>query len=357
MHVNKPLQFSLLCASLISSSIATGAALASQPALHSNHACSLPQAQYQQLIQAAQQHLTDTPQAIAKLHTEGTLPHQGIRDQSQQAEKDLPLMRNAALAYRASGDKRYLDQVNTYLTAWTSLYQPSFNPIDETGFSDLISAYQLTQHDLPLRTAQKTADFIRSMTQGYIKSIDQHVKPQRKTWINNWQSHRIKLVTQSAVALQDGELFAKARQYFYYQLDHNIRKDGSTIDFEERDALHYVTYDLQPLIEAAIAAKSNGENWFTDTGRNDISLKKAVNWLVPYAQGKEHHTEFANSKVPFDAARRKAGVAAEQIAPWLPATSSNLFWLASQLDKSYLPLAQKLKAQQDFTTLQCPPSG
>ena len=55
-------------------------------------------------------HLNDPPHALEKLHTEGTLPHEGIYDQSVEAEKDLDLLRDAALAWRATSDDRYLDR-------------------------------------------------------------------------------------------------------------------------------------------------------------------------------------------------------------------------------------------------------
>jgi hypothetical protein len=63
------------------------------------------------LVSNVQAHLNDRPHAQAKLHTEGTLPHEGIYDQSVEAEKDLDLLRDAALAWRATSDDRYLKLV------------------------------------------------------------------------------------------------------------------------------------------------------------------------------------------------------------------------------------------------------
>jgi len=45
--------------------------------------------------------LDQVPKPLAHVHTEGTLPHQGIRDESIEAERQLPLMRDAAYAWRA----------------------------------------------------------------------------------------------------------------------------------------------------------------------------------------------------------------------------------------------------------------
>ena len=105
-----------------------------------------------QVLAAAEKHLDDQPHALAHVHTEGTLPHQGIRDQSIEAERDWPLMRQAALAWRLSADARYLHQVDAYLAAWSNTYQPDFNPIDETNLDGLIDAYVLTSAALPAST-------------------------------------------------------------------------------------------------------------------------------------------------------------------------------------------------------------
>src|ERR1700758_4154791 len=69
------------------------------------------------LVANVQAHLNEQPHALAKLHTEGTLPHEGIYDQSVEAEQDLDLMRDAALAWRATGDERYLRLVDRFLFA------------------------------------------------------------------------------------------------------------------------------------------------------------------------------------------------------------------------------------------------
>ena len=44
------------------------------------------------LVKMVQSRLNDQPKARATLHTEGTLPHEGIYDQSVEAEKD-PVVR------------------------------------------------------------------------------------------------------------------------------------------------------------------------------------------------------------------------------------------------------------------------
>ena len=72
-----------------------------------------PNASARRILAAAERHLDDKPHALAHVHTEGTLPHQGIRDESIEAERDWPLARQAALAWRVSAGARYLRQVDS----------------------------------------------------------------------------------------------------------------------------------------------------------------------------------------------------------------------------------------------------
>jgi len=298
-----------------------------------------------QILAAAEKHLDDKPHALAHVHTEGTLPHQGIRDQSIEAERDWPLARQAALAWRLSADARYLHQVNDYLAAWSGTYQPDFNPIDETNLDGLIDAYVLTSAALPTSTRDATRALLRKLGEGYIERI--HVFPDKNkpgTATNNWQSHRVKLVTLAAAALGDVAMLKTAHELFERQIADNIKPDGEAIDFAERDALHYVVYDLQPLVAAALAAKPFGDDWLHYATPQGASLAKALDWLRPYAEGSKTHEEFVHTHVKFDREREQAGEKGYS-GPWDPKSAAALYWLAAQLDPAYQAVAQQLSPQ------------
>jgi hypothetical protein len=163
------------------------------------------------LVSNVQAHLNDPPRALAKLHTEGTLPHEGIYDQSVEAEKDLDLLRDAALAWRATSDDRYLKLVDRLLYAWVTTYQPSFNPIDETHFEGLILAYDMTASALPVKTRNASMAFLTKLASGYIAQIDAQPRPLKGTFKNNWQSHRIKLIAMAAFTLDNRKMINAAR--------------------------------------------------------------------------------------------------------------------------------------------------
>lgn len=281
------------------------------------------------------------PQALPVIHTEGTLPHTGIHDQSAAAVRDFSYMLDLALAWRDTRDFAALMRLASYFDAWTQVYRPSFDPIDETNLGNLIVAYRLTAADLPKATAQRTRAFIEQLARGYLQQMQAHRSDARGVWSNNWQSHRVKLVVLAASALNDEALFARARTAFVAQLSANVRPDGEVLDFTQRDALHYVVYDLEPLVLAAAVAQGRGEDWLRLPGREGQTLAAALDWLLPYAEGQRSHEEFRHSTVRFDAQRAQAGLPGFA-GRWDPAGAKTLYWSASLLDPGYVAVAKRL---------------
>ncbi|WDD95899.1 alginate lyase family protein [Burkholderia sp. FERM BP-3421] len=323
------------------------------PALQSNETTSAEPG-VQALIRGVDARLGDLPKALPRVHTEGTLPGEGIHDQSEEALKDLELMRNAALAWRVTNQSRYLALVDRFLSAWVKTYQPSFNPIDETRFESLILAYDMTASVLPVKTRNATAAFIAKLGNGYVQQVDAQKRPLAGTWRNNWQSHRIKLIALSAFTLGDRRMMNAAQRLFAEHLADNLKPDGTTFDFEERDALHYAVYDLQPLVTAALAARRFNRNWLRERAAGGASLATALNWLEPYARGEKTHEEFVNSPVPFDAKRREAGLPGYS-GQWDPKNATELFYLAARLDGRYLSVAQQLSPTTPAWLAMCLP--
>ncbi|MBB5189558.1 hypothetical protein HNQ50_000268 [Silvimonas terrae] len=330
----KPLVLSLLLISAPITALASGFAIFS-PLSINRMAQTGDTPVARQVLHAADLARHRNPQPLPRVHTEGTLPHQGIRDQSIAAEADWPAILNLALAWRISGDDVYLVALSGYLDAWFPLYHASLNPIDETNLDTVILAYDLTADRLPSATRANMDDFLRQLATGYI------AQARLKKDHGNWQSHRIKLATMAAFALNDTALINGAHKVFEKHLANNLQADGSVFDFHERDALHYVVYDLQPLLMATLAAQRHDQNWVQDVTPEGATLGKALDWLTPYAQGDETHIEYVHSTVKFDSQRRDAGEPGFS-GPWDPQSATQLFNLAALLDQRYAPLAARL---------------
>ncbi len=278
------------------------------------------------------------PHALPRVHTEGTLPHQGIYDESKEAVRDWAGMRDLGLGFALSREDIYLRAAERYFAAWLDVYRVSLNPIDETGLDNVMLAYDLVGARLPQDLRRKMTRLTRELATGYLL-----VQPDagRSTTINNWQSHRVKLIALSAFSLNEPELIAESRRAFQSQLDYNLRGDGSTLDFEQRDALHYVVYDLEPLVTAALVAKAHGLDWYSMKSRSGASLDTALEWLEPYATGERVHEEFVHTTVDFDRARAAAGLPGFS-GRFDPKVSAMLYQLAARLNPRWSALAMRL---------------
>lgn len=288
------------------------------------------------------------PHALADVHREGMLhPSETIRV----AWHDVVLMRRAALIWRADGDAAQLLVARRLLLAWADTYRPNLNPIDESEFDMLVDTFAVLKDNLSPADRQRISAWLNRWGWAYVSSIARDARPNHTIWINNWQSHRIKLVTIIAAATADERLFAEARRLFRLQITANIRPNGETLDFFQRDALHYVVYDLNPLLRAALTARRfNGEDWYDWQTRRHVSLARAVAWLAPYASGRVRHEEFVHSQVDFDAQRAAAGVEGFKGSVDVR-HAAETYWLASRFNAALEPLARSLGPAPDYLAM------
>jgi hypothetical protein len=277
------------------------------------------------------------PRAV--VHTQGLLPHEQDRDASLLSQEDWRQTLTQGLAWCISSREAYAAKAEAYIEAWVPHYSPSFDPIDEADFIDLLLGFDFVQAQLSPATVENTKQLGRRLATGYLGA---RLVGDASTGLNNWQSHRLKLATAGAYLTGDIELIAGAREGFFAHLNRNIDTEGRTYDFDQRDAMHYVVYDLEPLLMAASIAAAHGDNWYglpALPGR----LGAALRWLEPYAAGDKQHDEFVHSTVRFDVQRAAAHVKG-YAGLWQREEASNLYWIASRLDAEFTGVADALDA-------------
>ncbi|UTH75732.1 alginate lyase family protein [Chromobacterium sp. IIBBL 290-4] len=283
--------------------------------------------------------LRDGPQAVAALSTEGRLAGDPVKVQTEAALRDMAKIQALAIAWTLDGDARYLKQAGAYLQAWAETNRPTGDPIDETGLEPAIFGYRLLRDHLPKAQRDKIDGWLREVARAEIASRNM----KRKTATNNWHSHRLKIVGLIGFALNDQALIRYARDGLKQQLSDNLLPDGSSIDFQERDALSYHTYDLQPLLTLALAFAERGEDFYRLQAPSGASLQKSVAFLRPYLDGSRTHAEFVGSAVPFDKARSDHHEAGHVIgAAYDPRNAAATLELAAAFEPGYADLALKL---------------
>src|SRR6202789_4078138 len=88
----------------------------------------------QSALAAAMNDLKRSPNPVTVLQIAGKLPHDPAYDKSVQAAGDLPIMTALALAYRLTGERKYLDAATRFIKSWPNTYRPALIPITYTDF-------------------------------------------------------------------------------------------------------------------------------------------------------------------------------------------------------------------------------
>jgi hypothetical protein len=252
--------------------------------------------------------VTEEPHPIARLTTEGRLDGDPDKLATEKALADMGRLEALGLAYALTGAPPYLAAIARDLDAWARVNQPTGDPIDETSLEQAIVAFDLCAPALAPETRTRVARWLERIAAAEIASR----RPGRGTAINNWNSHRLKLVGLIGYALDDGTLIDWARRGFEAQIAANLKPDGTSIDFVDRDALHYHVYDLVPLLRLAIVLARDGGHPYTWRAPSGATLAAGVAFLLPFARGEAVHGEFVHTRVAFDRERAANGQAAYQ---------------------------------------------
>lgn len=291
----------------------------------------------------AESALTETPNPIETISTEGRLKGDPIKTATQLSIKDFNKIYSLGLVYNITRQKKFLDKAVLYLTAWAKVNKPKGNPIDDTNLDPALEGYKLIKFALSKEDDKIIAGWLGNISQEEFKSF---LKSQGKESLhNNWNSHRLKIMGEIAFYTDQPAQQELVTRLLKEQLAANLLPDGSSIDFKLRDALHYHVYDLEPLLKLAIVIKrSTGFDFYSYQTESGASLKKSVEWLVPYMNGEKTHGEFVNSTVKFDQDRAKNGEAGYQKGTLFePAMGLRTLALAGYFEPSYDELYKKLK--------------
>jgi hypothetical protein len=264
-------------------------------------------ARFETLKRAADKALNDKPNPIRVIQGEGKFKTDPLAIKTRESLGDMRKMYFFAYIFAATGDTQYADKAREFILAWAQQNMPTGNPIDETTLDDLFFAFDLTQSQFSSAEKKIAQAWMRKVADTQIAIGLMHARKGDGISKNNWQSHRLKIVGLIGYTLAEKKYIDYAVEGFKRQIEVNLRSDGSSIDFHERDALHYHCYDIEPLLELAIVANNNGTNLYTYKSKSGASLEKSVKFLLPFCSGEKKHPEFVKSTVAFDRKRAESG--------------------------------------------------
>lgn len=314
--------------------------------------------QWRGLLKRADDALLAKPNPADTILSEGILQGDPRKTKTRKSLADMPKMYALAIAYKINGEQKYLDKASEFLLAWAIHNQPQGNPINDTNLDQIIFTYDLLKTNLKPDVVTAVKLWLNEVVKQEMKTLNKALAKRDSTKAyNNWNSHRIKTITQVVSALDARELINAAIQLYLVQISKNLRSDGSSFDFHERDALHYHVYDVDPLLVAAtiLTRDSNVKgDFYTYTSKGGSSLKKSVEWLFPYFTGAIIHGEFVNSKVAFDKKRAQNGEKGYIAGtPFNPSEARTSIALAGYFDPKMISIyQQQAKTSSKYPTWQ-----
>jgi len=285
--------------------------------------------------------MKDQPNPIVKILSEGHLEGDPDKIASLKAVRDADKIYALALVYRVDGDKNYLTKAQEYLLAWAKTNKSTGDPIDETKLEALFAGYDMVRDQVEPDARKKIDSWLDSIADGELNS--DHARPGKGTAINNWNSHRIKIITLIAYTIHTKKYDKDIPKELMAQLGVDLYPDGTSYDYIERDAFHYHIYTLEPLLRAITAIyRATGKNYFNEESYTKSSIKRSVDFMVPYVTAQLTHAEFANSKAKFDRARAQNGEKGYQVKNFIPTTAIYVLSQAAYFDSIYLPIVRQL---------------
>jgi len=239
--------------------------------------------------------------------------------------------------WQVSGDQQAAQMLERHVLAWTNTYEITGNDVNENKFHPLLSAYY------SLRTDFSDAD--RRRVDAWVETLgEHHARAVRKSrhFTNRYTKH-IRLTAISGMILDRDEWIELAVDGIRRYVTESLNADGTSQDLERRDALAYHVSGLRPPLELAMLLGRRGRALYTWQSPEGASLKKSVEYVVPYAMGEKVHLEWVDTKVDLD--RRRAAAGLEKYRPgkeYDPHDASKLMEAAAYFDPELMKVVRHL---------------
>jgi hypothetical protein len=243
-------------------------------------------------LKEAQKASRDDPSPLETLHSSGVSDKSDPSFQaSRKAFGDADKFALIAMAYRLSGEGKYLEAARRYVLAWAQLNKPTGEPIDETRLDGFLWGIDLLRPDFSADDNRKINAWLerwlaakRSFSFGSISAT------------NNHKTHFLKIVIMLDKLLGRSDDYKHDLAEIQKQLDANLLPSGESIDYQQRDAMHYHIYDLEAWNEIALVTGCCGER-----------IDRAFAFFETTMKNDPGHVEFAKTTAPIDKRRAAAG--------------------------------------------------
>lgn len=257
---------------------------------------------YDSIARQAAVAMNQQPRPLRQIHYEGLLDTDPKRINTVQSFDDIN--NTAALIYAGYGSDspKYGEKIRDIVYSWAKTYRPDGNTINENKFIVFFWGYYLYKELFPADEQQ--------VVESWINEIAQRQMNRESTPNNNWEAKRLKIIGLAGIILKNDEYVKHSAEGFRKYISTAYFSDGTSNDLRTRDALHYHVSGMVPCIAAFInlSRYSNLFDLFGWESESGSSIRKSVEYTLPYATGKQQRQEWVNTKVELDKKRAEAGI-------------------------------------------------
>lgn len=284
----------------------------------------------------AQGPLASTPDPLEVIHYEGLLNTDPRRvasvDKLRQMDDAAALMRY----WQVSGDKSAAAKLREFILSWASAYKPTGNDVNENKLYPLLVAYAALRDSFSPEDKGRVDAWVENMGRRHLKAV------READHYSNRYAKSLRLATIGGIILDRPEWREAARDGLRRFVATSLRADGSSSDLERRDSLTYHMSSLKPLLELALLS-GDGVAIYTWEAEGGGSIKRSVDFVVPYATGEKTRREWVNSQIGLDHRRAEAGIAHYQPGSLFePKQALELMEQASVFDPALMPVVVEL---------------
>jgi hypothetical protein len=293
----------------------------------------------------ANQHLQDKPRPLKQLFYEGLLDTNPIRIDTRKSLEDIDKMVTLIYASYGSLQTSYPLKAKGIVIAWANTYQPNGNTINENKLVPLFWGYYLFKDQFSGKEKKTVEDWMIRIAKG------QMARPHTPN--NNWEAKRHKIIGTVSCILGNEEMKDFSIKGFKEYINTAYYADGTSNDLKERDALHYHISGLLPTIAFFVncAPFDPAFELYNYTSPGGSSIKKSVEFTLPYVRGEMKRREWINSKVALDKKRAAAGLAEYQPGMLFdPQDAIPMFEWACHYNREWYILLGQGEAENNYTS-------
>ncbi|MFP4107239.1 MAG: alginate lyase family protein [Phycisphaerae bacterium] len=277
------------------------------------------------------------PHPLKVIHYEGLVNTDPRRIATVKKLKEMGDVAHVVRYWQVSGDPKAGSMLKRFILAWTGTYELTGNDVNENKFVPLLIAYEALREDFPGDQRKRIDAWIEGLGTLHHKAVRKS-----KHFTNRYTKH-VRLLALCGIILEKNKWVAEAHKGIRRFVSESLYPDGTSRDLKHRDTLSYHMSSLRPPIELAMLAGADGRNLYTWTSERGGSLKKSVNYVVPYAMGEKTRKEWTKSKVGLDKKRAEAGL--EKYRPgseFKPKSALKLMELAEYFDPELMKVVRHL---------------